>query len=65
MMESILNTLNNVKSADYHFHMMCSCQLLNGLPFCTLKIHAESHPGDRNLGVVCFPSSREAASKYS
>ena len=44
MMASILNTLNSVISAKYHFNVMSEVlgQLLHGLPLSTQKIPAGS-----------------------
>ena len=41
------------------------CQFLDGLPFSTLKTLQKGLPDDLSFSVVCFSSSREAASKYS
>ena len=59
-MESILKTINRVKSANYH--LTSSCQILQNMTFSTQRIQ-KALPVNLTLSVACFPSSRAAASK--
>ena len=61
MMESILNTLNSVKGANYTLShdvrvFVVFCQLLDGLPFSNLKIPPGSM-GHQALKVLPYGAS--------
>ena len=62
MMERILNMLNRVQTR--HFHTMS--EFLSASGFSLLESSENSFEVCRRpyIGVVCFPSSREADSKY-
>ena len=68
MVEGTLNTEHTKWCHEWKFDTStrCNspCQLLDVIPFCTLKL-SQSLLGDLTLNVVCFPSSSETTAKCS
>ena len=57
MVESILNTLNSIKSANHTLsHDVRVLVSFNGLPLVLEKFLQKALPNDTTLSVMCFPS---------